>query len=222
MSITETVATHDEYLRYRALSVTAVASLILGVISLPAILFIKLLILPIIGLIVALYAVRSIRRAPDDISGMPFAKLGLSLNLAIIALGIGINGYVYATEVPEGYRRISFAELQPDPQAPQLPIPPSAIEMDGERIFVKGYVHPGVDRRRGIKQFVLVPDMKTCCFGGQPKLTDMIEVTLRDPHRIDYSYASRRLGGILKVTPYKKSVEGLDGVYYQLEADYVK
>ena len=68
----------------------------------------------------------------------------------------------------------------------------------------------------------MVPDMKTCCFGGQPALTDMIEVTLRDPLRVDFSYTRRQLGGILKVTPYKKAVSGLDGVYYQLDADYVK
>ena len=87
---------------------------------------------------------------------------------------------------------------------------------------MKGYVHPGVDRRRGIRQFILVPDMKTCCFGGQPKLTDMIEVTLSDPHRVNFSYTRRKLAGVLKVTPFKKTVTGLDGVYYQLDADYVK
>ena len=64
--------------------------------------------------------------------------------------------------------------------------------------------------------------MKTCCFGGQPALTDMIEVTLQDPLRVDFSYGRRKLGGILKVSPNKKGVAGLDGVYYQLDADYVR
>ena len=64
--------------------------------------------------------------------------------------------------------------------------------------------------------------MKTCCFGGQPKLTDMIEVTLRDPRRVNFSYARRRLAGILKVDPRLKPISGLQGVYYQLDADHVK
>jgi hypothetical protein len=64
--------------------------------------------------------------------------------------------------------------------------------------------------------------MGTCCFGGQPKLTDMIQVTLADPLRIKYSYQRRKLAGVLKVDRRLKPISGLKGVYYQLEADYVK
>ena len=64
--------------------------------------------------------------------------------------------------------------------------------------------------------------MKTCCFGGQPKLTDMIEVTLKDPLRIKYSFGRRKLAGVIRVSPDKKQVAGLDGVYYRVDADYVR
>ncbi len=95
------------------------------------------------------------------------------------------------------------------------------VELNETRVFIKGYVYPD-GQSSNIKQFVLVPDMGTCCFGGQPKLTDMVQVTLKDPHRIRYSYQLRRLAGVFRVSPYKKSIAGLDGVYYQLEADYVR
>ncbi len=212
----------SEYLQYRAISVSAVTTLILGVLSLPALLFAKLLVLPIAGILIGAYSLFTIRRRRDELLGYNLARIGLAMSVAIFGFGSVANAYAYATEVPDGYTRISFAELQPDPATPQFPIPASALKLDGQPIFIKGYVHPGVDRRRGIKQFILVPDMKTCCFGGQPKLTDMIEVTLKDPNRIDYSFARRKLAGTLRVSPYKKQVAGLDGVYYQLEADYVR
>ena len=96
-----------------------------------------------------------------------------------------------------------------------------AIELDGDRVFVKGYVFPG-GQKENLKQFVLVPDMGTCCFGGEPKLTDMIEVTLQEPLRVDFSYRKRKLGGTLKVDSKLKPVSGVNGVYYQLDVDYLK
>ncbi len=200
----------------------AVTSLVLGIVSLPALLFAKLLIIPLIGIGVGAYAVVGVRRRPNEFVGLNLARIGLVMCIVVLIIGSAYNGYVYATEVPDGYMRISFEQLQPDANYPQYPIPPAALDLDGKRVFVKGYVHPGVDRRKGIKQFVLVPDMKTCCFGGQPALTDMIEVTLKDPQRINYSFGRRKLAGVLRVTPYKKQVAGLDGVYYQLDADYVR
>jgi hypothetical protein len=211
----------EEYLRYRTLSMMAVITLFLGIISIPAVFVPALLVIPVAGMVTGVWGIVRLRRRRDELSGIAVATVGLVLCTASVAVGSAFNAYVYATEVPEGYQRIHFDELQPDERYPRLPIPPTAIELDGRKVFIKGYVHPDFSRGK-IKQFVLVPDMGTCCFGGQPKLTDMIEVTLRDPLRIDYSLARRGLAGILKVSPEKKPVSGLDGVYYQLDADYVK
>lgn len=213
---------NDDYLQYRSVSLSAVATLIFAVISIPALLLPGLLVLPFIGAMMGAFSFLKIRRRQDEFVGFAWAKYGLLACVVIFVAGASRASYEYATEVPEGYDRISFRDLKPDENYPQLPIPPSAMELDGQRVFVKGYVHPGVDRRTGIRQFILVPDMKTCCFGGQPKLTDMIEVTIVTDARIDYSYSQRKLGGTLYVSPYKKRVEGLDGVYYRLDADYVK
>ncbi|MCP4194010.1 MAG: DUF3299 domain-containing protein [Planctomycetaceae bacterium] len=210
-----------EYAQYRAVCMSAVTTLVLGIISVPAILFSNLLFLPLIGVGLGLWALRQLRRRSDELTGARMASIGLALCLVVFISGTAYSSYVYATEVPEGYSRVHFSELQPEAGS-NLPIPASAMKLNGKSVFVKGYIHPGVTRRKGIKQFVLVPDMKTCCFGGQPKLTDMIEVTLKDPLRVDYSYSQVKLAGVLKVSPYKKSVSGLDGVYYQLDADYVR
>ena len=215
-------ADENAYLQYRALSMAGVFALLFGLLSLPALAFAGLLFVAAFGVAWGLFAVLRIAKRRDELTGYGLAVAGLALSGLALLGGAARAGYEAATEVPENCQPITFEMLQPDERTPQLPIPASAVQLDGQRIFVKGYVHPGVDRQTGIKQFILVPDMKTCCFGGQPALTDMIQVQLKDPLRIDYSISRRKLAGVLRVSPYKKPVSGLDGVYYQLEADYLK
>jgi hypothetical protein len=127
----------------------------------------------------------------------------------------------YATEVPEGYARISFYDLNPaDSRAPAFP-PPDAVALDGKKVFIKGYVYPD-GQSTNIKRFVLIPDLGTCCFGGQPKLTDMVLVTLHDPHRTVYNQRKRKLTGTLRVDTSLKPVAGVNGVFYQLEAESIQ
>jgi hypothetical protein len=211
----------DEYRPYRALSRTAVVCLVLGLFSASALATPALLVLPIVSIIAGLVSLGKIRRYPDELAGRAVALGGLVLSGICLVGGGGFHAYVYATEVPEGCVRISFNDLQPVPEAPHLPVPPKALELNGRRIFVKGYVYPD-GQQYDIKRFVLVPDMGTCCFGGQPKLTDMIEVTLRDPLRVEFARRQRKLAGVLTVDTRLKPVSGLNGVYYQLDADYVR
>jgi hypothetical protein len=72
------------------------------------------------------------------------------------------------------------------------------------------------------KKFVIVPDLGTCCFGGQPPLTHMIEVTLTGDQYAHKDFRKKRLAGTFSVNPYLKPVDGLQGVYYQLRADILK
>jgi hypothetical protein len=143
------------------------------------------------------------------------------MGLVFLSAGWGIAGMIYATEVPEGYQRISYEQLQPDQDAPGQIMPPSALELDGKRVFIKGYVFPGA-QQRGLKQFVLCRDNGDCCFGGNPKLTDRILVNLADPMRLEYSTRLHKLAGTFRIKP-ARATDGLDGgVLYHLEADYLK
>jgi hypothetical protein len=213
--------TSEAYAPYRALSRLVVAGTILGLLGLSAFTAAPLLVLPSLGLVLAFWGLRSIRRYPRELSGRGLAIAAIAGNLLILAGASTLHAVIYATEVPEGAIRISYADLQPIKERPDLPIPPRALELDGKRVFVKGYVYPD-GQQYNIRKFIMVPDMGTCCFGGQPKLTDMIEVTLRDPHRTVYSTTKRKLAGILRVDSNLKPVSGLGGVYYQLDADYVR
>jgi hypothetical protein len=212
---------YEAYVPYRALSRAAVASVVMGLLGLSALTAAPLILLPALGLVLGVWGSRAIRRYPNEYSGRSLAIAGIVGNLLLLLGSSALHAAIYVTEVPEGAMRISFADLQPSKRTPELPVPPEALDLDGKRIFVKGYVYPD-GQQYNIRRFILVPDMGTCCFGGQPKLTDMIEVTLRDPHRTIYSRTKRKLAGVLRVDSNLKPVSGLNGVYYQLDADYVR
>jgi hypothetical protein len=211
-----------EFAQYRELSRGAIVTVVVGVLSLLAVFVPSLLIVPLVGVAIGLISLWNIRRRSEELAGGRLALAGIMLCVAVFAAGTARAGYEYLTECPEGYARVSFYELQPDPvRHPDLPVSPRALELNGKKVFIKGYVYPD-GQRSGIKQFVLIPDMGTCCFGGQPKLTDMVEVTLADPLRIRYSYQRRKLTGVLRVDTTLKPVSGVNGVYYQIEADSVR
>lgn len=212
----------DAYAEYRSVSKAAVVSIALLVLGLSGLVFYTLLTLAALGIVFAILALRNIRRYPDEVSGQAVATLGLLGCSTLLIGGSAMHTYTYLTEVPDGYARISFDELQgtEDPQTGEMMLPK---QLDGQRVFVKGYVHPGVSSAGEVKKFILVPDMRTCCFGGQPKMTDMIEVTIADAPGVRYSQRKRKLGGVLHVSErIRKVAGGLNGGLYELRADYVK
>ncbi len=66
---------------------------------------------------------------------------------------------------------------------------------------------------------MLVPDLGTCCFGGQPNVDDMVEVTLGGDDFAKYKMRQVKLAGTLMVDQHLKPIEGLEGVLFQLKAD---
>jgi hypothetical protein len=213
---------HDLDAPYLAVSKAAVTSLVLALLGLAGLVVWQFLVMPLVAVVLGLVGIANLRKYPNELTGTTAAIFGIVLGSFLVVCGGSWHVYVYFTEVPDGFERISFRELQPDPRKQTiLPIPRSALELDGKKVFIKGYVYPD-GQIEGIKRFILIPDLDTCCFGGQPELTDMIEVTLRDPHRISYSYTCRRLAGVFRVSPQKKEIAKLNGVYYQLDAEYVK
>jgi hypothetical protein len=211
----------DDLPAYRSTSRAAVMSLALAFISLAGLVFASLLVFAVAGMLLALVGLNSIRRYPNEYSGKIPGVLGLVACTSILIGGVIYHSYVYATECPPDATRVSFYELNPeDKNAPAVPTK-YAVELHGKKIFIKGYVYPD-GQRDNIKQFVLIPDLGTCCFGGQPRLTDMILVTLRDPQRTEYNQRKRKLTGQLKVDANLKPIKGVTGVYYQMDAESIQ
>lgn len=210
----------DEY-GYTSLSRAAVLSLVFGILGLLSWYSPLLLFLSFLGAIFALIAFSNLKKFPNELSGRNLAGFGGLLSLLMLVASPVKHTYVYYTELPEGYERISFAALKSPIGAPDIP-PQTAIELDGKKVFLKGYIHPTSLSSNAAKTFVLVPDWATCCFGQQPPLTHMVEVKLVGDEFASKSLKRHSLAGTLSVRPYKKPVDGLDGVYYELEADHFK
>ncbi|MDA0659281.1 MAG: DUF3299 domain-containing protein [Planctomycetota bacterium] len=213
-----------DYAKYRSLSGLVVMGLVFAVFGLSALLTPWLAVLPILGSIFSLRGLSAVRRNSEELTGYGLAVSGLFLNLVVLVSSISLHSYVYATEVPEGFLRVNYSELQLATNAagtvPGLPVPQRALELHDKNIFIKGYVYPD-GRQSGIQHFILVPDLGTCCFGGDPALTDMIEVKLKEPLEIEYSYARRKLAGTFRVNPQPNGFMGKTAVY-QLDAEYVR
>ena len=207
---------------YRAISLPAVFSLIL---ILPAIgfgfFFAPVLSLAALGIVLAVWALRSISRYPDEYDGRMIGLIGLAANCLILVAGASYHSYIYATEVPEGYDRVGFDELQTPEYLPDLPTP-RAVEIDGKPIFVKGYIHPSSGSGL-LRRFVLVPDLGTCCFGGQPRSTDMIEVTLSKGQTVRAGLTKMRLAGKFMVNPQIQKAADFDNrIFYQMRVDQIR
>jgi hypothetical protein len=205
---------------YQSVSRAAVASLVLGIFGVLSIWLLPLLLLPILGIAFALVAFSSFRRYPGEVLGRPIALVGTILSGVTLVAAPAYHSYVYVTEVPEGYLRVDFGSLKgtKDKDVPTR----EAVELNGEKVFIKGYIHPSSMDSVMAKKFVLVPDLGTCCFGGQPPLTHMIEVNLEGDQYARKSYRKQRLAGTLRVNPSLKPIEELTGVFYQLRADILK
>jgi hypothetical protein len=203
----------DELQQYRRVSLAAMASVGLGLVGLFAFVLPGMLIFPAIGLLCAIIAFVNIRRYEGELSGTGLAALGAVASLLLLIGATSYHAYIYATEVPDGYQRITFYEFEPPSDAPpsQL-ISDDAIALDGKKVFIKGYVHPSVDSHDRVKRFVLVPDMGTCCFGGVPKLTDMIAVELAEGESTKYNMRLRKLAGTFHVNRQIEPVAGIQGV----------
>lgn len=212
----------DHYEQYRAVSTAAVASLIIGLLSIAAFLDWTMLAIPVIGVALSSFAWLKVKRHPLELTGLGMARTGLILSVVFFVTGLSYLSYIYATEVPEGYERISYAELQPDPDRAGEQVPASAMDLEGKKIFIKGFIYPGREKE-GIRQFLLVRDQGDCCFGGNPKITDRIQVTLVDPLRLNYQSRLHKVSGVFHVEPVKTAVGGAKGgVLYHLKADHLE
>lgn len=229
---------YEDAASYRALHagsiigvLVAVSSLVypLTVASLTDMQYLMLLAaLPLAALVLSLLALRSIRANSEVYTGARLAKIGVLIAAASLIGGTAYGGLVFATEVPDGYKRISFQAMKPsdDDELAGRPVPVEIVEhiKDGDKVFIKGYMRPDSAKfQKGNKEFLLVRDNNQCCFGDQSKVMyfDQIMVDLTGDNTADQNLGLYRIGGRLSVRPGNMG-QGEPALVYSLEADYIK
>jgi hypothetical protein len=229
----ETASGVEDTLQYRAIHTGAIVGLVLAVVlavftiisagnSAEACLMVSALNALPLG--ICLWSLGRIRRARDLYTGLPLAAIGAVISAASLVGGSLFGSYVYATEVPDGYARISFGTMKPDETQVRgdVKVPPEILALDGKKIFIKGYIRPdSIPVSKGIDRFLLVRDNNQCCFGSLAdiKYYDQIEVDMTGSRRLDYRQGIFKMGGILRVQP-ENLVKGPTAPVFSLQADY--
>ncbi|MCO6047222.1 hypothetical protein NG895_25260 [Aeoliella sp. ICT_H6.2] len=224
---------NDATIEYRALYSGALVAALLGLVSLFMLAVTDFLdvailvgVIPALGIVMSLLAIRKINHNRDIYTGKGFALFGLAMSAVMLVAGIGKAAYTHATEVPDGYNRISFATLQPDEKdkIAGRPIPQEAGEQLDQKVFIKGYIRPdSIQSRKNIDRFLLVRDNNTCCFGDlqSVKYWDQVAVKLGPGLKVDYDAGVFRIGGRLICAPENLGA-GPQSPVYGIEADYVE
>jgi hypothetical protein len=203
--------------RYRAMNPLAVASTIVAVLSIVTAMHWLLFVVPLTGIALGWVALRQIRKAPEEWTGLRLAQVGLGLSAAMWAGCYLILFCERAGEVPPGYTRVSYDDLQPDPSKPTELIPQTAVDLQDGKIFVQGYMQ---SRRQmtGIKEFILCPASGDCPFCNQsPKRTEMIRVILMGDKEATYNKHLISVAGRFRI-----DLNDPSGVPYAIEADYMQ
>lgn len=102
------------------------------------------------------------------------------LLLSPLAAGLGLQVYWYSTEVPEGFERLSFAAFSEKAMindADHQRVNPAIQNLDGKRLFVKGYMYPE-GSIEGLTSFILCKDKLGCAFEPSPKRPELIKVRM--------------------------------------------
>jgi hypothetical protein len=218
----------ERYQSYKAISALAVASLGLGILSVLAFFEWVFALVPLLAMMLGLLALRQLRSRSEELTGLPAALGGIILSAVMLPAGWGWLYYVYTTEVPPDHVRITYDLFRPTMEEMERgEFPPSAARnLDGQKVFLKGYMFPGASSRE-VKEFTLCRDSGECCFGGQPKPWDMVRVVMKNPPRAEFMTWQRKVAGVLRVRELEQVQHVQEGnvahqLYFFVEADHLK
>jgi len=208
--------------QYRTISKATVACIGLAVLGTAAFIGQAFVLLPVLSVGFGIVALMEIKKYPEELAGKVPTQIALLVSSLLVIGSVSMHTYVYLTEVPDGYTRMAFSDLRPNPRTSK-PFSEKSETLDGQKVFLKGYTRPS-DRKYNLKDFILVGDWGDCCFGGNPKITEVVAINIKTDDRVDYSLATRKIGGVFKLNRSTKRVDEKDipQVFYTIEADYIR
>jgi hypothetical protein len=207
---------------YRAVCSSSVTSAVIAIIGLSSFWMEGFLLISVVGLLLGISALVTVRRRSDELTGVELAMFAIVICIMTIVAAGGWHTYVYLTEVPDDHQRISYRHLQLEPTQSGNQVPKSAKALVGEKVFIKGFIMPSF-KKSGISIFLLCRDDDTCCFGGDPKIHDRILVKLEDDKTIEYTKQQIKIIGEFRVLP--NATEALDApgvVLYEIEGMHLE
>ena len=188
----------DEFV-YKPVSPLAPVSFVLGLCSASVFVHLFGLSFAVFGIILGSVCLMRILASRGELGGRLLALLGLASSVLCLVAGSAYHAYAFATELPEGYQRVSFyrdiSKKEFVVENGVRGIHPDVKQLDGKKILIKGYMYQ-TRQTEGLDRFTLVKDNKACCFGANPALWDMIRVSLKDGETVNYKGGLVAVGGV--------------------------
>ncbi|WP_221030914.1 DUF3299 domain-containing protein [Actomonas aquatica] len=98
-------------------------------------------------------------------------------------------------------------------------IPPEIMALDGKKVCIPAYMLPLRFDDDGVVEFLGMADTNSCCYGGEPKLTEIILVTMKNGATKSLMDSPLFLFGTLRVGPVDD--DGFVTAVYTMECDRV-
>ncbi|MFM9963663.1 MAG: DUF4190 domain-containing protein [Planctomycetaceae bacterium] len=197
----------DEF-AYKPIPPLAPVSALLGICALSGLLSPLGAVFAVFGVVLGFVALKQIKKADGGLSGRWIALSGVLTSAVLLVGGVALHIFWYQTEVPEGHQRISFGmDISKKGfvfEEGQTRVHPDIAALEGKPLFIKGYMYPGT-QLEDLSTFLLCRDNGECCFGGQPKLTDMIKVKMTGDLRAQHCQHLVSVAGVFRLRELRKA-----------------
>jgi hypothetical protein len=218
-----------EPIQYRSVSGLAILGLAVAAFSFLTVFHWLFWLIPSTAAVLGYCAIKRIRRAPTEYTGVGFARSAMAAALALGLIGLVIGHYIQKYTIPYGYKPVTWEMLKANPDNPSEIIPEAAYDLEpsdkdrDRRIYIKGFINlNSTNRTSKIKQFILVPTASHCNFCQvQLNSTDMILVKFTGDLSIDATQNEIKLGGKFTIDR-DQAAKIVGGLPYTLNADYLQ
>lgn len=144
-----------------------------------------------------------------------------SLLLIAIAACCWGSALSYADEA--GYRNITFDDIKLELEKDEKYIPEKHLnekvdKLQGQKIRIRGWIHPSVFTQTGITQFVLVRDNQECCFGPGAALHDCILIEMEAGKSTSFTTRPIAVEGVFKIEEIPGGPKGRQLAIYGMKA----
>lgn len=148
-------------------------------------------------------------RVPNVSRSLPWLLVVSGVVLAF-TMSNQVGPAVRAGEVPAGHEVVSFTALSGYEWMPERlddvvasrgmsTIPRRVQQLDGRRVFIKGFMLPMQGDDRGVTLFMLNANVDMCYFGAPVRPNDWILVRMKPGSAAEYSHRPTAVWGRLEV-----------------------
>ena len=204
--------------RYLEVNAVALVSILLGLVGITTFFVWQAVFVPLIGLLVGLWALYRHLDSPSEVGGLYFAVAGIAISLVMALGGSGLEIWRYHFSIPRGYTVVDFADMALDKNG-RVPEHIAQLGRENKKIFLKGYMYQS-PRRSGLTNFTLVRTVEHCKFCSPfQNPADMIEVYCVRGMKVNYRTTPVKVGGTFYVIEdYNKNTHP-GAIPYLIEAD---